>query len=82
MGIASEIRANLPTCGRCINCKLVIWDDKAELKTAQNLIKFKGWTKIFTIWCAVLGLKALYTNRSILRPVKVSSYKRGLSDGD
>ena len=47
MGIASEIRANLPTCGRCINCKLVIWDDKAELKTAQNLIKFKGLDENF-----------------------------------
>ncbi len=41
MGIAAEIREKLPVRGRCINCKLVIWDGKAELKTAQNLIKFK-----------------------------------------
>jgi hypothetical protein len=41
MTIAAEIRAKLPICGRCINCKLVIWDSNAELKTAQNLIRFK-----------------------------------------
>ncbi len=41
MGIASDIREKLTVCGRCINCKLIIWDSKAELKTAQNLIKFK-----------------------------------------
>lgn len=41
MGIAFEIREKLTVCGLCINCKLIIWDGKAELKTAQNLIKFK-----------------------------------------
>ena len=41
MGISAEIRSKLLVCGRCINCKLVVWDGKAELKTAQNLIKFK-----------------------------------------
>jgi hypothetical protein len=42
MGIASEIRANLPLCGRCVNCKLLVWEEKAELKTSSNLIKFKS----------------------------------------
>ena len=42
MGIASEIREKLPLCGRCINCKLLIWNDKAELKNSQTLIKFKN----------------------------------------
>lgn len=41
MNIGAEIREKLTVCGRCINCKLIIWDGKAELKTAQNLIKFK-----------------------------------------
>jgi len=41
MAIAAEIRAKLPVCGRCINCKLIIWDAKAELKTTPNLIRFK-----------------------------------------
>lgn len=41
MGIASEIRAKLPICGHCINCKLLVWNEKSELKTNQTLIKFK-----------------------------------------
>lgn len=42
MGIGAEIREKLPLCGRCINCKLLIWNEKSELKTSQTLIKFKG----------------------------------------
>jgi hypothetical protein len=41
MVIAEEIRARLPICGKCINCKLVIWNAEAELKTTPNLIRFK-----------------------------------------
>lgn len=41
MAIAAEIRKKLPVCGRCINCKLVIWDSKSELKTSNNLIRLK-----------------------------------------
>ena len=56
MGIASEIRSSLPLCGRCINCKLLIWNDKAELKPTQNLIKFKGSDASFyyTVRCSWL----------------------------
>lgn len=56
MGIASEIRSSLPLCGRCINCKLLIWNDKAELKPTQNLIKFRGSDASFyyTVRCSWL----------------------------
>ena len=56
MGIASEIRSSVPLCGRCINCKLLIWNDKAELKPTQNLIKFKGSDASFyyTVRCSWL----------------------------
>lgn len=56
MGIASEIRSKLPLCGRCINCKLLIWSDKAELKPTQNLIKFRSSDASFyyTVRCSWL----------------------------
>ena len=56
MGIASEIRSSLPLCGRCINCKLLIWIDKAELKPTQNLIKFRSSDSSFyyTVRCSWL----------------------------
>ncbi|WP_258580562.1 hypothetical protein [Acinetobacter baumannii] len=56
MGIASEIRSSLPLCGRCINCKLLIWTDKAELKPTQNLIKFRSSDASFyyTVRCSWL----------------------------
>ena len=56
MGIASEIRSSLPLCGRCINCKLLIWNDKAELKLTQNLIKFRSSDASFyyTVRCSWL----------------------------
>ena len=56
MGIASEIRSSLPLCGRCINCKLLIWNDKAELKSTQNLIKFKSIESsyYYTVRCSWL----------------------------
>ena len=56
MGIASEIREKLPLCGRCINCKLLIWNDKAELKTSQTLIKFKKLDSsyYYTVRCSWL----------------------------
>ena len=56
MGIASEIRSSLQLCGRWIKCKLLIWNDKAELKPTQNLIKFKGSDASFyyTVRCSWL----------------------------
>jgi len=56
MGIASEIRSKLPLCGRCINCKLLIWSDKAELKPTHNLIKFRSLEASFyyTVRCSWL----------------------------
>lgn len=40
MGIASEIRKTLDACGDCVNCKLMIWNGKAEPKTSNSVIKF------------------------------------------
>lgn len=56
MGIASEIREKLSLCGRCFNCKLLIWNDKAELKPTQNLIKFRSSEASFyyTVRCSWL----------------------------
>lgn len=56
MGIASEIRSKLPLCGHCINCKLLIWNDKAELKPTHNLIKFRSAEASFyyTVRCSWL----------------------------
>ena len=56
MGIASEIRSSLSLCGRCVNCKLLIWNDKAELKPTQNLIKFRSSDASFyyTVRCSWL----------------------------
>lgn len=56
MGIASEIRSKLPLCGHCINCKLLIWNDKSELKPTHNLIKFRSAEASFyyTVRCSWL----------------------------
>lgn len=56
MGISSEIREKLKICGRCINCKLLVWNDRAELKTSQTLIKFKTLdsSHYYTVRCTWL----------------------------
>lgn len=56
MGVASDIRQKLPICGRCINCKILIWNEKAELKSSQTLIKFKGEESAhyYTVRCSWL----------------------------
>ena len=56
MGTASEIREKLPLCGRCINCKLLIWSEKAEIKANQALIKIKIFdlSYYYTVRCSWL----------------------------
>ncbi|MDA3321115.1 MULTISPECIES: hypothetical protein [Acinetobacter] len=56
MGVASDIREKLPLCGRCVNCKLLIWNEKSELKTSQTLIKFKSLESsyFYTVRCSWL----------------------------
>lgn len=56
MGIGAEIREKLPLCGRCINCKLLIWKEKSELKTSQTLIKFRSLESsyFYTVRCSWL----------------------------
>lgn len=56
MGIGAKIREELPLCGRCVNCKLLIWSEKSELKTSQTLIKFKSLESsyFYTVRCSWL----------------------------
>ena len=56
MGVSSDIREKLPLCGRCVNCKLLIWNEKSELKTSQTLIKFKSLESsyFYTVRCSWL----------------------------
>ncbi|WP_151820828.1 hypothetical protein [Acinetobacter soli] len=56
MGVASDIREKLPLCGRCVNCKLLIWNEKSELKITQILIKFKilESSYFYTVRCSWL----------------------------
>ncbi|MCQ1048697.1 MULTISPECIES: hypothetical protein [Acinetobacter calcoaceticus/baumannii complex] len=56
MGVASDIREKIPLCGRCVNCKLLIWNEKSELKTTQILIKFKilESSYFYTVRCSWL----------------------------
>jgi hypothetical protein len=41
MNLGSEIRASLPECGDCINCKLIIWSEKAENKNLRSQSSLK-----------------------------------------
>lgn len=57
MGIAAEIRKQLPLCGNCINCKLLVWDERSELKVSQTLIKVKelvSTPSYYTVRCSWL----------------------------
>lgn len=56
MGIGVNIREKLPLCGRCTNCKLLIWNENAELKSSQTLIKFKSLESsyYYTVRCSWL----------------------------
>lgn len=39
--IEHEILKSLKICGSCTNCKVLIWNEKAQMKPTQNLIKIK-----------------------------------------
>lgn len=42
MSATAEIRSKLPLCGRCKNCKVIVWGKEAknsELKTSATIIK-------------------------------------------
>ena len=77
MGIASEIRSSLPLCGRCINCKLLIWNDKAELKPTQNLIKFKGSDASFYYTVRCSWLKSPVSEPQFLDTCKGKQQQKG-----
>ena len=51
MSAAAEIRAKLSLCGRCKNCKIIVWGRKAELKKSATLIKDSEIGSYFTVRC-------------------------------
>lgn len=53
MNVGQEIRAQLPECGDCINCKLIVWGknaDKKELR-GQDSVNVGTEKKYFTVRC-------------------------------
>lgn len=56
MGIGSDIRAKLPLCGTCVNCKLIVWDDNVGDDDKKKLNKFKSsnGTQFYTVRCSWL----------------------------
>ena len=54
MNLGSEIRASLPECGNCINCKLIVWGeeaDKKELRSQSSLNLSDDSRYYFTVRC-------------------------------
>lgn len=52
--LGKEIRANLPECGDCMNCKLIIWGskaDKKELRSQSSLTLSDDNRYYFTVRC-------------------------------
>ncbi len=52
--LGKEIRGNLPECGDCINCKLIIWSneaDKKELRSQSALKLLDDSRCYFTVRC-------------------------------
>lgn len=44
MGIAADIRKNLPVCHDCINCKLVVWssdDDTDKIADRADIATYR-----------------------------------------
>ncbi|WP_151867898.1 hypothetical protein [Acinetobacter soli] len=58
MGVATEIRKAMPTCGRCVNCKIVYWSDDIDPKKNQkaNLIKTFDGEYYFMVRCSWLKI--------------------------
>lgn len=53
MNVGQEIRAQLPECGDCVNCKLIVWGDKAKIKNlrGQDSVNVGTEKKYFTVRC-------------------------------
>ena len=54
MSATAEIRSKLPLCGRCMNCKVIVWGKEAknsELKASATTIKNSDAGNYFTIRC-------------------------------
>ena len=54
MSATAEIRSKLPLCGRCKNCKVIVWRKKnknSELKASATIIKNSDASNYFTIRC-------------------------------
>lgn len=54
MNVGSEIRAQLPICGDCVNCKLVVWSKDAktaEISGSSNVKLSDEQRYNFTVRC-------------------------------
>lgn len=53
MSVGQEIRAQLPECGDCVNCKLIVWSSKADKKELRgnDSVGSGEDRKYFTVRC-------------------------------
>lgn len=53
MSVGQEIRAQLPECGDCVNCKLIVWSNKADKKELRgnDSVGSGEERKYFTVRC-------------------------------
>lgn len=80
MNLGSEIRANLPECGDCINCKLIIWGNEADKKElrSQSFIELSDDNRYyFTVRCN--WLKTVIQEPLYLKKCE-GKKRQGLSD--
>ena len=80
MNVGSEIRAELPICGNCVNCKLIVWSNEAAKSeiNGNNTVKLSDSERYnFQVRCN--WLKA--TIREPLHLLKCEG-KRAYNEGD
>lgn len=80
MNVGTEIRAQLPICGDCVNCKLVVWSKEAKSAeiSGSNNIKLSDESRCyFTVRCNWLKT----TVREALHLVKCEG-KRAYNEGE
>ena len=61
INIGEEIREKLSMCGKCVNCKLIVWDDSLEEANIKRVNEFKSTkgTKYFTVRCSWMKSQVL-----------------------
>jgi len=69
VNLGSEIRANLPECGNCINCKLIVWGNEADKKElrSQSSIKLSNDNRYYFMvrcnWLKTVIQEPLYLQK-------------------